>query len=38
MKALRREQRQLRFAVLGSDTSDGRDESAEVVSVLGRKI
>src|SRR5690242_6812075 len=38
MKALRREQRQLRVAVMASDTSERRDESAEVVPVLERKV
>lgn len=36
MKALRREQRQLRVAVMASDTFEGR-RSAEVVPVLERK-
>lgn len=38
MKALRLEQRHLRVAVMASDTFEGREQSADVVSVLGRKI
>lgn len=38
MKALRREQHQLRVAVLASGTFEGREQIAEVVPVLERKV
>ena len=38
MQALRREQRQLRVAVMASDIPERREQSAEAVAVLERKI
>jgi hypothetical protein len=38
MRALRREQRQLRVAVMAADLAEVREQSAEVVPVLERKI
>lgn len=38
MRALRREQRHLRVAVMAADLAEVREQSAEVVPVLERKI